>query len=113
MGWLPAPVRFAKLDCDEPDKGRPLCGEEFDRFLAAVPKVIEEADDVEGWCYTLRGLWESGLRLTEALMVSWDADDAITPVFPKRGLPVLHIPAKLQKNRKAQDVPITPAFATL
>ena len=46
-------------------------------------------------------------------MVSWDADDAITPVFPKSGLPVLHIPAKLQKSRKAQDVPTTPAFATL
>jgi integrase len=113
MGWLPSPVKFAKLDCDDPDKGRPLCGEEFDRFLVAVPKVITEPADVESWRYSLRGLWESGLRLTEAMMLNWDSDDAITPVFPKRGLPVLHIPAKLQKNRKAQDVPTTPAFAAL
>lgn len=113
MKWLPERVEFVKLDADDPDKGRPLCGEEFDRLIVAVPKVITEAADVESWRYLLRGLWESGLRLSEAMMVNWDADDAITPVFPKSGLPVLHIPAKLQKNRKAQDVPTTPTFADL
>ena len=113
MKWLPERVEFEKLDCDDPDKGRPLCGEEFDRMLAAVPKVITEAANVTGWRYLLRGLWESGLRLTEAMMLSWDGDEVITPEFPKSGLPVLHIPAKLQKSRKAQDVPTTPAFASL
>lgn len=113
MKWLPERIDFDKLDCDDPDKGRPLCGEEFDRMIAAVPKVIIDPSHVDGWKYLLRGLWESGLRLTEAMMVSWDSDDAITPIFPKSGLPVLHIPAKLQKNRKAQDVPTTPAFASL
>jgi integrase len=113
MKWLPERVDFAKMDADEPDKGRPLCGEEFDRLIAAVPKVVTEDGDVAGWRYLLRGLWESGLRLTEAMMVSWDDDNAITPVFPKKGLPHLHIPAKMQKSRKAQDAPTTPAFAAL
>ncbi len=113
MKWLSERIGFDKMDADEADKGRPLCGEEFDRLLAAVPKVIMEEADVEGWRFLLRGLWESGLRLTEAMMLSWDKGEAITPVFPKKGLPHLHIPGKMQKSRKSQDVPTTPAFASL
>lgn len=105
MKWLPERIDFAKLDCDDPDKGRPLCGEEFDRLIAAVPKVITEAADVEGWRYSLRGLWESGLRLTEAMMLSWDADDAITPVFPKSGLPVLRIPPSCKRAGRRRTFP--------
>jgi integrase len=112
MKWIPERIEFAKLDTDDPDKGRPLVGEEFERMLAAVPKIVGEANAAP-WCYLLRGLWESGLRLTEAMTTAWDIDGAITPEWPARGLPVLHIPAKMQKNRKAQDIPTTPAFAAM
>jgi integrase len=81
-------------------------------MLAAVPKIVGD-NAAESWRYLLRGLWESGLRLTEAMNASWDIDGAIQPHWPAKGLPVLHIPAKMQKNRKAQDVPTTPAFASL
>ena len=53
------------------------------------------------------------MRLNEALTLAWDADEAITPVLTGKGLPYLHIPARMQKNRKAQDVPTTPAFAAM
>jgi integrase len=112
MKWLPERVEFDKLDADDPDKGRPLVGEEFERMLDATAKVVGDAD-ADSWRYLLRGLWESGLRLTEVMMTSWDTDGGIVPEWPSKGLPVLHIPGKLQKNRKAQDVPTTPAFAAL
>lgn len=113
MHWLPESVDFKLLDCDDPDKGRPITLEEFERMLAAVPKVIDDPQDEPGWKYLLRGLWESGLRLREALSVAWDIDGMIVPTFHRKGLPTLHIPAKLQKSRKAQDVPTTPGFAAL
>jgi integrase len=113
MKWLAEPVDFTALEADDPDKGRPLVLEEFERMLAAIPKVILDDSDRPSWRYFLRGLWESGLRLSEALSLAWDIDGEITPVWPARGLPVLHIPAKRQKSRKAQDVPTTPGFADL
>lgn len=100
-------------------KGRPLCAEEFERMVQAVPKALAsegqapDATAVESWRQLLRGLWESGLRLSEALALHWEADGAIVPRKMKSGLVLLSIPAKLQKNRKAQEVPTTPAFAAL
>lgn len=120
MHWLPAAVEFDLLEADDPAKGRPITGEEFERMLAAVPETLvgagQTADPaaVESWRQLLRGIWESGLRLSEALALHWEADNWILPHWtPRTGLLLLHIPAHLQKNRKAQDVPTTPAFAKL
>lgn len=119
MRWLPDAVEFDLLETDDPAKGRPLCAEEFERMIEAVPKALafagEPADaaTVESWRQLLRGLWESGLRLTEAMSLHWDAEGAIVPHKSKGGLLLLNIPAKMQKSRKAQEVPTTPAFAKL
>jgi integrase len=113
MKHLPERIEFDLIDCDDPDKGRPITTEEFERMLAAIPKVVGE-DKAESWRYLLRGMWESGLRRSEAMRTAWDTDGAIIPHFSRnQPLPVLHIPAKMQKNRRAQDVPTTPAFAAL
>ena len=78
-------------------KGRPIGAEEFDRMLAAVPKVLTGQDQagakegkkpgkskrpdkkrvadpaaVASWRHYLRGLWWSGLRLRESLALSWE-----------------------------------------
>lgn len=120
MRWLPEGIEFDMLEVDDPDKGRPLCLEEFERMLASVAQALSPDDPaavtvaaIESWRYLLRGLWDSGLRLGEALKVSWDIEGTIQPHFPKRGFPYMVIPAKLQKNRKAQEVPMTPAFVAL
>ena len=47
-------------------KGRPIVGEEHERMLAAVPKVVP-ADQVAIVAAVPDGLWWSGLRLSEAL----------------------------------------------
>ena len=119
MHWLPAAVEFDLLDTDDPAKGRPLCGEEFDRMIAAIPKVLvgegmtADAGSVESWQLLLRGLWESGLRLSEAMALHWDAEGAIVPRKSRGGLLLLSIPAKMQKSRKALEAPTTPAFTAL
>ena len=53
-------------------KGGALVGEQFDRMLAAVPKV--RPHDAPAWQRYLTGLWLSGLRLEESVALSWDAD---------------------------------------
>ena len=96
----------------EKSKGRPITGEEFDRLLAAVPKVILRAADLPSWERLLRGLWLSGLRLGEALALSWD-DEQVMCVDMTGKRPMLHIPAGCDKSGKARLLALTPDFAEL
>jgi integrase len=96
----------------EKSKGRPITGEEFDRMIAAVPKVIDKAEHSPAWERLLRGLWFSGLRLGEALSLSWDDENAIrVDMSGKR--PMLNIPAGCDKSGKARLLALTPDFAEL
>lgn len=96
----------------ERSKGRPITGEEFDRMLAALPKVIEKEEHSPQWERLLRGLWFSGLRLGEALSLSWDDENAIrVDLAGKR--PMLNIPAGCDKSGKARLLAVTPDFAEL
>jgi len=51
-------------------KGRPITGEEFDRMIKVTPEVVGE-ECAESFRYFLRGLWWGGLRLGEALKLTW------------------------------------------
>ena len=100
-------------------KGRPITSEEFERMLAAVPKAIKARPstdgrrDVEQWRFFLRGLWWSGLRLTESLELRWDdAPGALVPDFSGRR-PMLRIPAESEKGNKHRLLPMAPEFAEL
>jgi integrase len=103
---MPKRGRGAKLM-----RGRPLTDEEFKRLLAAVPKVVPE-DEVEGWKFFLRGLWCSGLRLSEAMNLYWDRPDRLQIVLDGT-CPILRIPGELQKSGKDQICTIAPEFAEL
>jgi integrase len=89
-------------------KGRPCTGEEFDRLLTRVADVVGE-DVAESWRHYLRGLWWSGLRLEESLMLTWD-DDSMLRVLLTGKYPMLHIPAELEKGNKDRLLPIAPEF---
>ncbi len=78
-------------------KGRPITEDEFKLMLAAVPKVVGE-DAAESWKRCLHGLWESALRIEELMNVAWDREGAIVPQWTDGELPVLRIPAPMQKN---------------
>jgi integrase len=72
---------------------------------------IEVGDEAAGsWRYLLRGLWESALRLDELMHVSWDIPGTIRPVWKDGKLPVLDIPAAMQKNDTEESIPLLPWF---
>lgn len=73
--------------------------------------VGEEA--APSWQYLLNGLWASALRLEEAMHVSWDDPTYITPQWRKGRLPVLRIPATMQKNVTEEEIPLLPWFEQL
>lgn len=52
-------------------KGRPITTEEFERILTKVEDVVGTECE-ESWKFLLKGLWSSGLRLGEALQLSWE-----------------------------------------
>jgi integrase len=88
-------------------KGRPISGEEFDRMIAAVSKVRPK--DAAAWERILNGLWLSGLRLSEAIAVSWD-DDALFAVDLGGKHPRFRIDGRAQKSGKDELLPMTPDF---
>jgi integrase len=89
-------------------RGRPLATEEFERMLAAVPSV--RPTDAPAWTHLLTGLWLSGLRLGEALQLSWDCDDAFYVDLTGKH-PQLRIWAEAEKGRRDRKLPLTPDFA--
>jgi integrase len=109
---IPKAHRAKKSRGASPMKGRPITGEEFDRMIATIPLVVGEKN-APAWRRYLRGLWVSGLRLTESLELYWDRDDKLHPVLPQpgKGLPVLRVLAELEKGHSDRLLPIAPEFA--
>jgi integrase len=89
-------------------KHRPVTGEEFDRLVEAAAEF--RPSDSAAWVRLLRGLWLSGLRLGEALALSWDAGAAFA-VDTTGKRPVFVIQPEGQKSRQAEVAPMTPDFA--
>jgi integrase len=92
-------------------KGRALTGEEFDRVLSKIAEI--RPSDGRAWAYLMRGLWASGLRLGEALALSWDDQAAVAVVAMETGRPRIRFQPEAQKSGKLQECPVTPDFAKL
>lgn len=93
-------------------KGRPITDAEFKTMLeCTAAEVGDEAAD--SWKFILWGLWESALRIDELMHVSWDRPGTIRPKWIMGKLPVLEIPAPMQKNDTEEDIPLLPGFETL
>jgi len=109
--WLPSVprIRRVKVGKFKAMKGRPIATEEFERMLDKTESVVGELA-APTWNYLLRGLWESALRLEELMHVSWDIPGTITPVWRRGALPVLDIPAAMQKNDTEESIPLLPWF---
>ncbi len=113
MGWLPEPFKFRLLEVDQSEtlKGRPLTDAEFKAMLESCETECKR--DPASWKFLLRGIWESGLRLDEAMNASWDDRAYIVPLKTINGGYLLRIPATRQKNHKTQEVPTTPFLGSL
>ncbi len=114
MEYLPAvpKIRKVKVSKLKQMKGRPISESEFHQMLDATEEVVGE-DAKESWQYTMRGIWESGLRLEELLNVSWDDPAFIMPVWITDAFPELSIPASMQKNDTEESIPLLPGFEAL
>lgn len=98
---------------DAPDdqmKGRPLTDPEFALLLQHVTAETVGADSVASWLHFLKGVWLSGLRRSEALRLSWDADADfhvdLSGLYPR-----FRIRAAGQKSRRGQYCSMAPDFA--
>ncbi|MBO53327.1 MAG: hypothetical protein CMJ69_21430 [Planctomycetaceae bacterium] len=113
-GWTDPPPKILKIKTSKlrAMRGRPLTGEEFDRLLAVVPTVVGD-DAAQSWRFLLRGLWESALRIGEAMHLHWTDANEILPQWRPRRLPTLSIPAALQKNDVQEEIPLLPGFESL
>ena len=104
-------IRMPKGTSSGKAKGRAVTTEEFERMLSNVPKVVGE-DRVESWKFLLKGLWWSGLRLGEALKLSWDnPQDLMVDLTGKR--PFLRIQGTAEKGKKDRILPLAPEAAEL
>lgn len=92
-------------------KGRPITLEEFERMLEVVPQVVGEAN-TEQWRFYLRGLWSSGLRLSESLEFYWDQQDKLHLTTSGR-FTMMKIPCDLEKGHKDRMLPLAPDFVRL
>ena len=92
-------------------KGRPITSGEFDRMLAATLAIIGR-ERAPSWRHFLRGMWCSGLRITEALELSWDRDKGLC-IDQTGRRPLLRIPADYEKGNQDRLMPIAPEFEEL
>jgi len=107
QGYLQVVPRFDMPKGGGRMKGRPISGEEYERLLAKVPAV--RPDDAADWERLLTALWLSGLRLGEALRLSWDDGPFQLDLSGKH--PAFRIQPEGQKSHKAEICPCTPDFA--
>jgi integrase len=111
--WISKVPPIKDLDEEEVMRGRPITGEEFDRMLASVPKVVGESATAS-WSFLLRVLWESGFRIADVLNFYWDDETKIHVRWATRNakFSTLVIPST-QKNKKADEVPLLPGLQSL
>jgi integrase len=114
MQWLAAVPKLKKIDVAKlrKRKGRALTDREFRRLLFKTRKTVGR-EATPSWRYVLRAAWESGLRLEELMHLHWTDERFIVPKWIDGALPVLAIPAEMQKNETEESIPLLPGFESL
>ena len=93
-------------------KGRPLSGKEFKAMLRACDGVCGE--HAASWKFFLRGLAFSGLRLNQALQLSWDREATIRACRIDSIQPLIYIAMEdTSKGRREQWIPMIPPLVKL
>lgn len=88
-------------------KGRPVTAEEFDRMIDKTTEVVGPKR-APHWQRFLRGLWWSGLRISEAINLTWDGDGIRAELVDEFFM--LRISADSHKANVDQLLPLAPEF---
>lgn len=91
-------------------RSRPVNAEEFDRFVLALRKV--RPADAEQWITLANSMYWGGLRVAEAVSLSWDWE-ADFSVCLKGRFPMFRILSEGEKGAKDRLLPIAPEFAEI
>ena len=94
-------------------KGRPLTFWEVVKLLRAVPAVVGK-DAAPSWQYFIKGLFVSGMRLDEALELTWQKAGTFESniwIDTSGQFPLLGISADTEKGKQDRLLPLTPDFA--
>jgi len=116
MKWIreipefPEVLRAPKGSCVM--KGRAIVREELDRMLRATRRVVGPKV-AKHWRRLLVGLWWSGLRLGEAVVLRWDGLSSGLLVDMSGRRPMLQIDAEAEKGHRDRLLPLAPEFCRL
>jgi len=108
---VPKIPKLARAKQQKKMKGRPITTEEFERMLDKAAAVMGNAA-APSWRYLLKGLWRSGLRLSEALALTWDGDGGMRVDVNGR-YPMFHIRAESEKGNQDRTLPMAPEFVEM
>lgn len=92
-------------------RGRPLSPTEVEKFAAAASIAESSKHHPDSWADLIRGLDVSGLRLGEAMKLTWDNPGLISIDLSETDRPKLRIPGEHEKSHEGTLYPITPDFA--
>ena len=111
--WISKVPILKDLGEKEVMKGRAITGEEFDRMIACVPRVVGQSA-APSWAFLLKVLWESGFRIADVLNFYWDDETKIHPRWAGRRSEhsTVVIPST-QKNGKCEEIPMLPGLEAL
>lgn len=90
-------------------RSRPIKAEEFDRLLLAAKKVRPK--DYRRWRRFLKGLYWGGLRLGEALSLTWKGGPFSVDLSGNR--PVFRVLAEGEKAHRDRILPMAPELGRL
>ena len=95
-------------------KGRPITAEEFDRIIDKVPDLTSIGKEwAPAWQLFLKGLWWSGLRVSEAVNLTWDEWADGIRVTVSGDYVFLKISVEDEKGGKDRVYPVAPEFAEM
>ncbi len=109
---VPKFPRLNKVRTVKQMKGRPITAEEFERMIQAVERTLKPRQH-ESVRFLLNGLWLSGLRLGEALSLTWDQWAEGIRVDMSGKYVMLLIPLEGEKGGQDRVYPVTPDFAKM
>lgn len=91
-------------------KGRPLTGEEYERLVDAIPKIVGETY-APSWRFLVDGLWETSLRLNEAVRLHWT--DGPIRINIAGQFPMIDFDSDGDKGGRTRQLPITREFRAM